>query len=128
MDPCLSQPSGAAQRSFYYPVFLLCLILCTLIGKLGFVSHSSYDWIFALRDAEPITAMELAASIGTCIPLMAIKHDAISSIPGFCFSCSVYTYDTGVVLRSRCLRMNGYLRMHSMRRRKRHCLCSVILS
>jgi hypothetical protein len=85
MDPCLSQPSGAAQRSFYYPVFLLCLILCTLIGKLGFVSHSSYDWIFALRDAEPITAMELAASIGTCIPLMAINTMQFHQSPDSAF-------------------------------------------
>jgi hypothetical protein len=92
--------------------------------EIGFrFSFSSNDWIFALRDAEPITAMELTAFIGTFIPLMAYHYHAIASISGFCFSCYVYTYDTGVAPRSRCLRMNGYLRMHSMRRRKHHCVC-----
>lgn len=49
-------------------------------------------------------------------------YHANASISGFCFSCYVYTYDTDVAPRSRCLRMNGYLRMHSMRRRKHHCV------
>lgn len=96
--------------------------------EIGFrFSFSSHDWIFALRDAEPIPAMDLPASIWTCIPLMAVIIMQLHQFPGFCFSCYVYTYDTGVAPRSRCLRMNGYLPMHSMRRSKHHCAHHIAL-
>lgn len=54
--------------------------------EIGFhFSFSSYDWIFALRDAEPITAMELIASIGICIPLMAITIMQLHQFPDSAF-------------------------------------------
>lgn len=96
----LETTHGNLSIRFFFISFVCLTFMCTLSGKLGVVSHSSSDFFFALRGAQPFLLPRNLSTLSsrTFIAMMAIAILVVASISGSCFSCNVYTCDLDVAM------------------------------